>query len=225
LGTIVAADELYRFFHAGDTETKALRGVSLAVESGELVALVGPSGSGKSTLLACLAGLDVPDGGQVILLGEKISRLPEHLRDACRRSRIGFLLQSGNLDPGLTLSENVWLPLLLAGRRDAARPAALLASLGLAGRGAALPRQLSGGELARAGLAVALALDPPLLLADEPTAEVDAATEREVFGLIAARCADGAAAVIATHSQVLAAAASRIIRLQDGRVVDEPGSR
>jgi len=118
---VIAADDLYRFYHARDDETRALRGVSFAVEAGEFVALVGPSGSGKSTLLSCLAGLDVPDGGQVLLNNERIARLPEPERASRRRAYIGILMQSRNLFPGLTAEENVQLPMILAGRLPGSR--------------------------------------------------------------------------------------------------------
>jgi putative ABC transport system ATP-binding protein len=221
----IIADDLYRFYHSRDEETRALRGVSFAVNAGEFVALVGPSGSGKSTLLACLAGLDVPDGGQVVLKGERIARLSEHERSKRRRDHIGVLLQSGNLLSGLTAEENVRLPILLSGRGDLDQVASLLELVGIWGRHAALPSQLSGGETARVGLAVALAHAPDLILADEPTAEVDAATERDVVRLLAKRCEAGMTAIIATHSQTLAATATRVIELQEGRVINDRSAR
>src|SRR5271165_340067 len=217
---VLVADDLYRFYHARDDETRALRGVSFAVEAGEFVALVGPSGSGKSTLFSCLAGLDVPDGGQVVLKGERIARLPESERARRRRASIGVLMQARNLMPGLTAEENVRLPMMLAGRRNLDRAATLLEQVGVWSRRRALPSELSGGEAARVGLAVALALAPDVVLADEPTAEVDAATERDLIRLLVDHCAAGGAAVVATHSEALAQSASRIIRLRDGRIVD-----
>jgi putative ABC transport system ATP-binding protein len=220
MATIIAND-IYRFYHTRYEETRALRGVTLSIEPGELVALVGPSGSGKSTLLSCLAGLDVPDGGQVELLGEPIARLSEDERAVRRRRHVGILMQSRNLFSGLTARENVRLPMLLAGGGDADCAAALLDAVGVGSRGAALPAELSGGEAARVGLAVALAMEPELILADEPTAEVDAATEQDLIRLLAERCAEGAAAFIATHSQALAARASRIVKIADGRIAHD----
>ncbi len=222
---IVAADDIYRFYHTRYEETRALRGISFSVEPGELVALVGPSGSGKSTLLACLAGLDVPDGGQVDLLGERIARLSEEERAKRRRRHVGILMQSRNLLSGLTAEENVLLPMLIAGGPDKQRVSQLLDAVGVGERRRALPADLSGGEAARVGLAVALALSPELILADEPTAEVDAETEKDVIRLLAERCSVGAAAIIATHSVAVAARASRTIQLADGRVLDDSATR
>jgi putative ABC transport system ATP-binding protein len=222
---VIAADDLYRFYHARDDETRALRGVSFAVEAGEFVALVGPSGSGKSTLLSCLAGLDVPDGGQVVLNNERIARLPEAERAKRRRLHVGILMQSRNLLPGLTAEENVHLPMMLAGRPHRDRAAALLDQVGVLPRRHALPHELSGGEAARVGLAVALALSPSVIFADEPTAEVDAVTEKDLLRLLSDHCVAGGAAVVATHSEALAQTASRVIRLQDGRIVDDTADR
>ena len=220
---VIAADDLYRFYHTSEEETRALRGVSFAVEPGELVALVGPSGSGKSTLLSCLAGLDVPDGGQVLLKGERIARLSEAERAKRRRAHIGILMQSRNLLAGLTAEENVQL-ILGGGRRDD-RASILLGKVGVLARRRALPNELSGGEAARVGLAVALGRSPSALLADEPTAEVDAGTETDLIRLLADYCAAGMAAIVATHSPSLTKAASRVIQLQDGRIVDDSAAR
>ncbi len=224
LTAAIEAVDLYRFFHAGETETLALRGVSLRIGHGELVALVGPSGSGKSTLLACLAGLDEPDGGHVVLEGTRLTRRPEAERAHRRAAGIGILLQAGNLFEALSVADNIRIQMMLAGKRDAARLDRLLERVGLSGRRHSVPGQLSGGEAARAGLAVALAAAPPLLLADEPTGEVDAETERRILDLLDAERAGGMAAVIATHSPALAAHADRVIHLEDGRIVDaHPG--
>ena len=216
----VEAFELYRFFHAGDSETLALRGVSLRVEAGEMVALLGASGSGKSTLLNCLAGLDEPDGGHVDLLGERLTRRPEGQRARRRATSIGILMQTYNLIPALSLADNIALALQLAGKADRARAGRLLEQLGLAGHASARPAQLSGGEVARAGLAVALAAAPQVLLADEPTGEVDAATEALVLAAFDEQRAAGTAILIATHSEALAARADRVVRMRDGRIVD-----
>lgn len=215
---VLEAQDLYRFFHAGDEETLALRGVSISVDSGEMVAVTGPSGSGKSTLLACLAGLDEPDGGMVRVAGHAVSRRPEPERAALRSRHIGMLFQSANLLEHLTVDQNVALAQALAGNPDVDRRAGLLHELGLGQRGHAHPSQLSGGEAARAGLAVALANDPAVLLADEPTGEVDAVTEHHVLALLRRRADTGGAVVIVTHSPGVAAAADRIIVLTDGMV-------
>ena len=213
------ASSLYRFFHAGEEETLALQGVSLTVGRGELVAVVGPSGSGKSTLLACLAGLDEPDGGRVLIEGERLSRRPEPERAALRARRVGVLFQSGNLLDHLTVAENVVLAQQVAGRPNPGRAAGLLEALGLARRAHARPAELSGGETARAGLAVALANDPAVVLADEPTGELDSASEARVLDLLWAHAAAGGAVVVATHSPAVAAVAARTLHLRDGRVV------
>jgi putative ABC transport system ATP-binding protein len=216
----LAATELYRFYHAGDDETLALRGVSLTAARGETVALVGPSGSGKSTLLACIAGLDEPDGGHVEITGERITRRSEAARAAIRARSIGIMLQSGNLLAHLSVADNVRLQLSLAGKREARRVDQVLEIVQLRHRASAHPRQLSGGEAARAGLAIALAAQPALLLADEPTGEVDAETERAVLAAIATQTAAGGAALLATHSDAVARHADRVIHLRDGRVVE-----
>ncbi len=214
----IEAVDLYRFFHAGEAETLALRGASLWVDAGEIVALVGPSGSGKSTLLNCLAGLDEPEGGYVLLQGERLTRRPEAERARRRAAGIGILLQSDNLFETLSVADNLRLQMDLAKRPDSARLDLLLERIGLTERRDALPGQLSGGELARAGLAVALAAAPAVLLADEPTGEVDAATETQVLDLFEEQRKSGMAALIATHSPALAARASRVVRIEDGRI-------
>jgi len=219
MGPALDAHRLYRFFHAGDEETLALQGVSLTVCRGELVAVVGPSGSGKSTLLACLAGLDEPDGGRVLVEGERLSRRPEPERAALRAGRIGVLFQAGNLLDHLTVAQNVMLAQRVVGRPAPTRAAALLDTLGLARRADARPGELSGGEAARAGLAVALANDPAVVLADEPTGELDSASEARVLDLLWERAAAGGAVVVATHSPAVAAVAARTVHLEDGRVL------
>jgi putative ABC transport system ATP-binding protein len=214
------AVELYRFYRAGDEETLALRGVSVRLAPGELVAVAGPSGSGKSTLLACLAGVDEPDGGQVRVDGIRLSHRPEPERAAMRARGIGMLFQSDNLIGHLSVAANVDLAQRLAGKVDRAYRDRLLDLLGLAARGRAAPATLSGGEAARAGLAVALAANPSVVLADEPTGELDDSTEAVVLGLLRARARTGCAVLIASHSPAVAALADRTIRLVDGRVAD-----
>jgi len=216
------AVSLYRFFRAGDEETQALRGVSVAVKPGELVAVAGPSGSGKSTLLSCLAGLDTPDGGMVHVAGQRLSHRPERERTRLRARHIGLLFQSANLLEHLSVDANLALVQALiprpAGSTPAQRRLALLRSLDIEQRATATPSTLSGGEAARAGLAVALANDPAVLLADEPTGEVDADTEHQIVGLLRARADAGTAVVVVSHSAAVAGAADRVIRLTDGRI-------
>ena len=217
---VVEAFDIYRFFHTRESETLALRGVSLRLDEGELVALVGPSGSGKSTLLACLSGLDEPDGGYAELLGERLTRRSEAERARRRGANIGILMQSRNLFPSLSVMDNIELAMPIAGKIGDERAKNLLAGVGLGERAAARPGQLSGGELARAGLAVALAAAPRILLADEPTGEVDAVTERSILDILNEQCRAGVAVLVATHSQALAARADRIIHLRDGKIDD-----
>ena len=216
----VEAHELYRFFHDGDDETFALRGVSISVRRDEMVAVVGPSGSGKSTLLACLAGLDEPDGGWVAVAGHRITRRSEAERAALRGRHVGILMQSGNLLPHLSVAGNVAAAQLLAGNPGIPDSAAILGRVGLTERASALPPTLSGGEASRAALAVALSTDPALILADEPTGEVDADNEHALLELLRERARDGAGVMVVTHSERVAAAADRVIRLVDGRVIE-----
>jgi putative ABC transport system ATP-binding protein len=216
---VLEADSLYRFFHAGDDEALALQGVSLAVDPGELVVVAGPSGSGKSTLLACLAGLDDPDGGTVRLAGERLSRRPEEERARLRARHVGMVFQEHNLVEHLSLEDNVLTAQRLAGHDNAERRAAVLERVGLARRARSRPSRLSGGELARGGLAVALANDPAVVLADEPTGELDSETAAGILRLLREQAQAGAAVVVVTHSPEAAAAADRVVHLRDGRVV------
>ncbi|MCW2649266.1 MAG: putative transport system ATP-binding protein [Mycobacterium sp.] len=211
------ARSLYRFYRAGDEETLALQGVSLTLARGEFVAVTGPSGSGKSTLLACLAGMDDPDGGSVRINGQRITHRREQERARMRANNIGVLFQNSNLLEHLTLAQNLSLVRALGAHRGGDR-ADLLSELGLADRASAYPSQLSGGELARAGLAIALANAPDVLLADEPTGELDSATESQVLKLLIATAASGTGIVVASHSPAVADAAARVVRLDDGRV-------
>lgn len=216
---VLEARNLYRFFHAGDDETLALQGVSLRLEGRELVAVTGPSGSGKSTLLACLAGLDEPDGGRVSIDGTRISRRPEEERARIRGARIGMVFQHANLVGHLSVADNIALAQRMSdGSSGAQWRSQVLERCGIEHRASARPSQLSGGELARAALAVALANDPPVILADEPTGELDSVTAARVLNLLRERAAAGAGVLIVTHSPEVAGTADREIRLLDGRV-------
>ena len=211
----LVARSLYRFYRAGDEETLALQGVSLTVRAGELVVVTGPSGSGKSTLLGCIAGTDDPDGGAVHIAGHRVSHQPERTKTRLRARLVGCLFQQDNLVAHLTVAQNIALAQRFAGHRRA--EGTLLARLGLEHRGRAMPAELSGGELARAGLAVAVANNPVVLLADEPTGELDGTTEARVLGLLDDVTKHGTAVVVASHSPAVAAAAHRVLRLDDGK--------
>jgi putative ABC transport system ATP-binding protein len=219
--TVLRARELYRFYRVGDEETLALRGVSLIVPAGKVVTVAGPSGSGKSTLLACLAGLDEPDGGSVYIRETRISHRPERERSALRARHIGTLFQSANLLEHLTVRRNLELVQRIARasdrRRDRPDIDALLDAVGLIRRSGARPSELSGGEAVRAGLAVALANNPDVLVADEPTGELDGKTEADVLRLIRDQADRGTAVVVASHSAAVAAMADEVIQLKDGQ--------
>ncbi|MCX4530822.1 ABC transporter ATP-binding protein [Streptomyces sp. NBC_00841] len=217
----LVAHELYRFYRTGEEETLALRGVSLRVRRGETVAVTGPSGSGKSTLLACLAGLDEPSGGVVHVAGVRISHRPETERARLRARRIGVLLQSDNLVPHVSVRDNIRLARAAVNSGSPQDMGELLEQVGLGHRARALPQELAGGELARAGLAVALANDPDVLLADEPTGELDGVTEQRVLALLRERAEAGRGVLIVTHSAEAVRIADRVIALDDGRIRDE----
>jgi len=212
-------------YREAGVETTVLQDVGLQVHRGESASLVGVSGSGKSTLLALIAGLMRPDAGRIVVDGHEVTRLDQASLAALRADRIGVVLQNGNLVPFLTATENVALALTLGVRRARSRKARaraardLLAELGMADRADHLPRRLSGGEAQRVSVAVALANEPALLLADEVTGELDATTAEQVMDLILAACDQrGLSVLFATHSRELAARASVRLRLTKGEV-------
>jgi putative ABC transport system ATP-binding protein len=216
---LIEARELYRFYHSGDEEVKALRGVDMTVAKGELIALTGPSGSGKSTLLLCLAGLDEPDGGEVIVMGERMTRRDELHKSQMRSRAIGMMLQTNNLFDHLTVEQNINFAQGIGGICSADWTQELVEQLGIASRQTARPSELSGGERARASLAVALARKPEILILDEPTGEVDADAEAKIVNMLQQHCNSGGAAVVATHNLALSKQASRVVPIQDGRIV------
>ncbi len=218
--TVLEARELYRFYHVGEEETLALKGVSVSLSRGEFVAIRGPSGSGKSTLLACIAGLDEPDGGHVDILGRRMTRKSESRRAALRAREIGMLLQSGNLLEHLTVSDNVALRLRLAGRPRSTYIDDLFERLEIEHVARSRLARISGGEAARAGLALAMSAKPALLIADEPTGEVDADTELKILDLLDDYRRDGRAVLVVTHSDAVARRADRTIDLYDGRILN-----
>jgi putative ABC transport system ATP-binding protein len=217
---LLRVDHLSKSFRRGAVETHVLRSVSLELARGETTSLVGASGSGKSTLLALLAGLMLPDSGNVSFGGQDVAALDDYERALLRARRIGIVLQSGNLIPFLTAVENVKLAIELAGgARAASRARELLSELGLARRVDHLPRRLSGGEAQRVSVAMALANDPDLLLADEVTGELDSTTAEEVMSLILRAWRErGLTVLFVTHSSELAGHAQRRLRLVDGEV-------
>jgi putative ABC transport system ATP-binding protein len=208
---------------SGGRDLTILDRVDLSIAPGEFVAILGPSGSGKSTLLALMAGLDRPTAGEVRIDGTPIHTLSEDQLAILRRENIGFVFQSFQLLGNLTARENVLLPLELLARPDArARADELLAAVGLGERGHHYPSQLSGGEQQRVALARAFAARPPILLADEPTGNLDGATGRRVLEvLVELRRAGGATLVLVTHDPAVAALASRLVHLRDGRIERE----
>ncbi|GAA1962105.1 ABC transporter ATP-binding protein [Microbacterium deminutum] len=211
------ADNLYRFFRAGDEETLALQGVTLTVDPGEMVAVNGPSGSGKSTLLSCLAGVDEPDGGTVRINGERMSHRAETERAALRARSVGILFQSSNLFDQLSVRDNILLAQRIA-PRSSVDADEILDEVGLSARRDAYPATLSGGESARAGLAVAIANQPAVLLADEPTGELDSVTEHQILDLLRRHADTGAAVIVVTHSEAVVRHADRSLTLLDGRI-------
>ena len=212
--------QLTRRLPSGDRELTILDHVDLAIDAGEFVAVLGPSGSGKSTLLALMAGLDRPTSGEVRIDGDPIQAMSEDGLALLRRRKIGFVFQSFQLLSNLTARENVLLPIELLGLSNPfARTTELLEAVGLADRGHHYPSQLSGGEQQRVALARAFAARPPILLADEPTGNLDGLTGRRVLALLTGlRAREGTTLVLVTHDPAVAALADRQIHLRDGRV-------
>jgi putative ABC transport system ATP-binding protein len=214
--------DLYKIYKEGDIETVALRGARLSVQPGEFVAISGRSGAGKTTLLTIVGGLALPSAGRVIVGGTDIARLKETERAAFRREKIGVVFQTDNLIPFLSALENVTLPMQLAGRKDAARRARdLLGEVGLSARTHHKPGMLSGGERQRVAIAVALANEPLLLLADELTGELDSATADRVMELLGAlNASHELTLVVVTHNKAVAARAGRQVRIADGQLFE-----
>ena len=224
MAPVLEARNLAKTYETGGAKVLGLRGVDISIERGEFVAVMGPSGCGKSTLLNLLAGLDRPTAGEVRLDGVRIDGLSETDLARLRRRKVGFVFQFFNLVPTLSAVENVELPLLLVGRRRrAARRSAneLLTDLGIAEKQGAAPAELSGGQQQRVALARALANRPDVVLADEPTGNLDSASARDVLGLFREARGRGQTLLLVTHDASVASAADRVIRLRDGLVVDE----
>ncbi len=227
--TIVAVRELYKVQGAGGAAAPVLRQVSFAMEAGEFLCVMGPSGSGKTTLLLLISGLDQPTSGSVELSGVELARIPEAERTLLRRRTVGHVFQLFNLLPNLTVLENVGLPLSIAGRRPeehAGELRALLARVGLTGKEASLPHQLSGGEMQRTSIARALCGGQPLLLCDEPTGNLSQQAGLEVMQLLREACdREGRSVLLVTHNPRDATFADRVLFLVDGGLDETRGLR
>ena len=219
--TILETRDLKKYYGSGDTQVKALDGVDLSIQQGEFVAIVGTSGSGKSTLLHMLGGLDRPTSGTVTVDGKDIFALKDEALTIFRRRKVGFVFQSYNLVPVLSVWENIVLPVELDGRNvDEAYVEEVIATLGLDKKLRNLPGQLSGGQQQRVAIARALATKPAILLADEPTGNLDSRTSQDVLGLMKVTGQKfGQTMVMITHNEEIAQMADRIVRIEDGRIV------
>lgn len=221
--SLIAVRDLYKIYNVGENEIRALNGVTLEIGVGEFVAIVGQSGSGKSTLMNIIGCLDLPTSGEYLLSGENVGRLDEKRLTRIRNRQIGFVFQSFNLIGGQDALENVELPLLYRGipraeRRELAETA--LAQVGLAGRLHHLPTQMSGGQQQRVAIARAIAAKPPIILADEPTGNLDSRSGADVMEILHSLHEAGRTVVLITHDEKIARTATRIVRIQDGKIVD-----
>lgn len=219
---LLETKDLCKYYGSGATEVRALDGVTMRVDRGEFVAIVGTSGSGKSTLLHMLGGLDRPTRGSVVVDGKSIFDLKDEALTIFRRRKIGFVLQSYNLVPVLSVYENIVLPVELDGNKvDEAYVNEVVATLGIADKLNNLPNQLSGGQQQRVAIARALASKPAIILADEPTGNLDSKTSQDVLGLIKVTSQKfGQTMVMITHNEEIAQMADRIVRIEDGRIVN-----
>jgi len=222
MGHLIEFKNVYKIYHMGDTDVHALDGVDITIDKGEFVAIVGQSGSGKSTAMNIIGCLDVPTRGKYYLGGVDVSTMEDDQQAEIRNKMLGFIFQQYNLIPKLNVMENVELPLLYAGvpereRRERAKKA--LARVGLEDKYKNLPSQLSGGQQQRVSIARALAGDPSVILADEPTGALDSRTGREVLNFLKQLNKEGNTVVLITHDNSIAVKADRIIRLQDGKVI------
>lgn len=220
---LIEASGLKRYYHRGSETVKALDGVDVTIRAGEIVAILGPSGSGKTTLINLLSCLDAPTEGALTVAGRNVAGLSEGELVEIRRGILGFVFQNFSLIPTLTVTENVELPLMFLGRRrDPARTREVLALVGLSDRAGHLPRELSGGQMQRVAIARALIVDPKILVADEPTGNLDKATGESIVALFKQLAAEKQIAILlTTHNLALTAEADRVITLEDGRIVEE----
>ena len=218
---LIELKNIYKIYHMGDEEVRASDGVSLSIDRGEFVAIVGKSGSGKSTLMNIIGALDVPTEGEYILGGEDVSEMSDDQLAQIRNKMIGFIFQQYNLLPKLNLLENVELPLLYAGvpvQERKERALKSLAKVGLEEKWENLPNQLSGGQQQRVSIARALAGEPSLILADEPTGALDSRTSREVLNFLRQLNEEGNTIVMITHDNSIALEAKRVVRIKDGKI-------
>jgi putative ABC transport system ATP-binding protein len=221
---VIEARGLARTYPGAESPVHALRGVDLTLAAGEFVAIMGPSGCGKSTLLHLLGGLDRPTSGELALNGRRVERLSEAQWAVLRRGELGFVFQFFNLIGNLTVADNIELPALLAGTSPTAtrqRRDELLAELGIADKAGVIPARLSGGQQQRVALARALVNHPALLLADEPTGNLDSESTRDVLALLRRLHADGQTILLVTHDPRVASMADRVLTMRDGQIVDE----
>ncbi len=220
---VVELEHVTKTYHMDGVAVQALRGVTLRVNAGEFVTIMGPSGSGKSTCMNLLGLLDRPSTGQCLFEGRDVTVLPDAELARLRNRRLGFVFQSFNLLPRMPAVENVELPLIYAGQWNRARALEVLRSVGLAERAFHHPTQLSGGEQQRVAIARALVMQPSVILADEPTGNLDSQTSREIMGLFTRLNAEGITIILVTHEADIAAYARRIVRFRDGLIErDEP---
>jgi len=225
MSALIEVEDLTKEYQLGQQRIRALDHVTLTIAAGEFIAIMGASGSGKSTLLNAIGGLDHPTGGHIRVGGETITTLDERGLSRYRRRRVGFVFQKFNLVGAYTAAENVEFPLVFAGVPEAARrqrAARSLAAVGLGDRVRHRPNELSGGQQQRVAVARALVNDPDILLADEPTGNLDSQTSAEIMALLVEICAGGRTILMVTHDERLAAYAHRVVVMRDGRMVTEP---
>ena len=220
---IIEAHGLKRYYRRGSETVKALDGVDISIRTGEIVSILGPSGSGKTTLINLLSCLDAPTGGTLIVAGRSVAGLSEEELVEVRRGVLGFVFQQFSLLPTLTVTENVELPLMFLDRRvDSRRTREILEAVGLGERASHLPRELSGGQMQRVAIARALIVDPRILVADEPTGNLDKATGEGIIELFKQLASEkGLAILLTTHNAAFGYEADRVITLEDGRIVKE----
>ena len=221
---IIEMDGIRKVYDTGKVKVEALKGVDLRIEKGEFVAIVGPSGSGKSTLMNLLGCLDTPSGGDYFIGGEKVAGLTRDALAEVRNRRVGFVFQAFNLLPQISAFENVEMPLVFGGvppKVRRAKVAELLGKVGLGDRMDHKPTELSGGQMQRVAIARALAMDPDIVLADEPTGNLDTTSGTDIMGVFLDLWKSGSTLVVITHDMALARRASRIVEIRDGRIVSD----